>query len=147
MYLSGCDQHRYDIFHSPFATYTMPAPSLQKAKISVRFSGHHDFQPSDTVAQALWKLHVLHKAVVKHRAPHDHPDCFAQGYIVGEGTEFFFPAQRRVLMSTRPRRDAIRRALGSRVQAVVFTPELLAGEGKKLAEAIDIMGLFPLPRL
>lgn len=143
------DQHRYDILlMRPFATYTMHSAILAKGgkELGSTFHGHHDFQLSDNVAT---KTHFgnytfYSKAVV--RTPRNYtiiPDCFAQGYIAGEGTEFF---------SSGAEGDKWTGSLGEAIaEGTLGSPEckksLIAwriprGEGKKLAEAIDIMGRF-----
>lgn len=156
---ANADKYSYDILiMRPFATYTMHSAIIAKGgkDLGCVFHGHHDFQLSDNVAT---KTHFgnytfYSKAVVK--TPRNYtivPDCFAQGYISGEGTEFFTPSVNG------------RRAVGAGFESVneqgslseaiiagsLGTPEckqsLIAwriprGHGKKLAEAIDIMGRF-----
>lgn len=146
---ADADQHRYDILlMRPFATYTMHSAILAKGgkELGSTFHGHHDFQLSDNVAT---KTHFgnytfYSKAVV--RTPRNYtiiPDCFAQGYIAGEGTEFF---------SSGANDDKWTGSLGEAIaEGTLGSPDckksLIAwriprGEGKKLAEAIDIMGRF-----
>lgn len=157
---ADADVHQYDIvLFRPFATYTMHSAILAKGgkDLGCVFHGHHDFQLSDNVAT---KTHFgnytfYSKPVVK--TPRNYtiiPDCFAQGYISGEGTEFFRPG----VIGQRQVGNAAVNAyqMGDLEEAIsagtLGSPEckksLIAwrvprGEGKKLKEAIDIMGRFP----
>ena len=109
------------------------------------YHGHHDFQLSDNVAV---KTHFgnytfYSKAVVKR--PRNYtiiPDCFAQGYISGEGHTFFMP----------PAAGTDAGDLGQAIQEGTLgssdcRKSLIAwkiprGDGEKLADAIDITGRF-----
>jgi hypothetical protein len=153
---ANADKHNYDILvMRPFATYTMHSAIIAKGgkDLGCVFHGHHDFQLSDNVAT---KTHFgnytfYSKAVVK--TPRNYtivPDCFAQGYISGEGAEFFIPS-----VNGQDAAGDIVNEGGDLANAILDgslgTPEckksLIAwrvprGHGKKLAEAIDIMGRF-----
>lgn len=152
---ADADVHKYDIIlFRPFATYTMHSAILAKGgkDLGSVFHGHHDFQLSDNVAT---KTHFgnytfYSKPVVK--TPRNYtiiPDCFAQGYIAGEGHEFFRPG-----LSTGGNpagyqdgdlEEAITSgSLGSpECKRSLIAWRVPRGEGKKLREAIDIMGRFP----
>lgn len=150
---ADADKHKYDIIlFRPFATYTMHSAILAKGgrDLGSVFHGHHDFQLSDNVAT---KTHFgnytfYSKPVVK--TPRNYtiiPDCFAQGYIAGEGHEFFRPG-----VSTGgdnyqdgDLEEAITSgSLGSpECKRSLIAWRVPRGEGKRLREAIDIMGRFP----
>ena len=150
---ADADVHKYDIvLFRPFATYTMHSAILAKGgkDLGCVYHGHHDFQLSDNVAT---KTHFgnytfYSKPVVK--TPRNYtiiPDCFAQGYISGEGTEFFRPGV--VTGANNFQVGDLEEAISA---GTLGSPEckksLIAwrvprGEGKKLKEAIDIMGRFP----
>lgn len=150
---ADADVHKYDIIlFRPFATYTMHSAILAKGgrDLGSVFHGHHDFQLSDNVAT---KTHFgnytfYSKPVVK--TPRNYtiiPDCFAQGYIAGEGHEFFRPG-----LSTGANdyqdgdlEEAITSgSLGSpECKRSLIAWRVPRGEGKRLREAIDIMGRFP----
>jgi hypothetical protein len=145
---ADADKHHYDILLlRPFQTYTMHSAILAKggSDLGAVYHGHHDFQLSDNVAV---KTHFgnytfYSKAVVKR--PRNYtiiPDCFAQGYISGEGHSFFLPPA--------DREDA--GDLGKAIQEGTLgssdcRQSLIAwkvprGDGEKLADAIDITGRF-----
>jgi len=152
---ADADVHKYDIIlFRPFATYTMHSAILAKGgrDLGSVFHGHHDFQLSDNVAT---KTHFgnytfYSKPVVK--TPRNYtiiPDCFAQGYIAGEGHEFFRPGLSTGAGANDYRDGDLEEAITS---GSLGSPEckrsLIAwrvprGEGKRLREAIDIMGRFP----
>ena len=152
---ADADKHKYDIIlFRPFATYTMHSAILAKGgrDLGSVFHGHHDFQLSDNVAT---KTHFgnytfYSKPVVK--TPRNYtiiPDCFAQGYIAGEGHEFFRPGLSTGNNANDYQNGDLEEAITS---GTLGSPEckrsLIAwrvprGEGKKLREAIDIMGRFP----
>ena len=131
----------------PFQCYTMHSAILAKggSDLGNTYHGHHDFQLSDNVAV---KTHFgnytfYSKAVVKR--PRNYtiiPDCFAQGYISGEGHTFFQPAGE----------DGEPGDLGKAIQEGTLgssdcRQSLIAwkvprGDGEKLADAIDITGRF-----
>jgi hypothetical protein len=142
------DKQHYDILLlRPFQTYTMHSAILAKggSDLGSTYHGHHDFQLSDNVAV---KTHFgnytfYSKAVVKR--PRNYtiiPDCFAQGYISGEGHSFFQPAGI----------DGEPGDLGKAIQEGTLgssdcRQSLIAwkvprGDGEKLADAIDITGRF-----
>lgn len=145
---ADADKHHYDIvLMRPFQTYTMHSAILAKggSDLGNTYHGHHDFQLSDNVAV---KTHFgnytfYSKAVVKR--PRNYtiiPDCFAQGYIGGEGHTFFQPAGE----------DGEPGDLGKAIQEGTLgssdcRQSLIAwkvprGDGDKLADAIDITGRF-----
>ena len=145
---ADADKHHYDILLlRPFQTYTMHSAILAKggSDLGNVYHGHHDFQLSDNVAV---KTHFgnytfYSKAVVKR--PRNYtiiPDCFAQGYISGEGHTFFQP----------PREGGDAGDLGKAIQEGTLgssdcRQSLIAwkiprGDGEKLADAIDITGRF-----
>ena len=145
---ADADKHHYDILLlRPFQTYTMHSAILAKggSDLGNTYHGHHDFQLSDNVAV---KTHFgnytfYSKAVVKR--PRNYtiiPDCFAQGYISGEGHTFFQPAGE----------DGEPGDLGKAIQEGTLgssdcRQSLIAwkvprGDGEKLADAIDITGRF-----
>jgi hypothetical protein len=145
---ADADKHHYDILLlRPFQTYTMHSAILAKggSDLGAVYHGHHDFQLSDNVAV---KTHFgnytfYSKAVVKR--PRNYtiiPDCFAQGYISGEGHSFFQPAGG----------DGEPGDLGKAIQEGTLgsadcRQSLIAwkvprGDGEKLADAIDVTGRF-----
>ena len=145
---ADADKHHYDILLlRPFQTYTMHSALLAKggSDLGAVYHGHHDFQLSDNVAV---KTHFgnytfYSKAVVKR--PRNYtiiPDCFAQGYISGEGHSFFQP----------PADDEDAGDLGKAIQEGTLgsadcRQSLIAwkvprGDGEKLADAIDVTGRF-----
>jgi hypothetical protein len=152
---ADADVHKYDIIlFRPFATYTMHSAILAKGgrDLGSVFHGHHDFQLSDNVAT---KTHFgnytfYSKPVIK--TPRNYtiiPDCFAQGYIAGEGHEFFRPGLSTGNNAADYQDGDLEEAITS---GSLGSPEckrsLIAwrvprGEGKRLREAIDIMGRFP----
>ena len=98
--MADAEHHNYDILiMRPFQTYTMHSAIMAKggSELGNTYHGKHDFQLSDSVAT---KTHFgnytfYSKAVVKR--PRNYtiiPDCFAQGYISGEGHTFFKPPSR-----------------------------------------------------
>ena len=109
------------------------------------YHGHHDFQLSDNVAV---KTHFgnytfYSKAVVKR--PRNYtiiPDCFAQGYIRGEGHDFFMPPADR--NDAGDLGQAIQEgSLGSSdCRKSLIAWKIPRGDGEKLADAIDITGRF-----
>lgn len=142
------DKHHYDILLlRPFQTYTMHSAIMAKggSDLGNVYHGHHDFQLSDNVAV---KTHFgnytfYSKPVVKR--PRNYtiiPDCFAQGYISGEGHTFFMPPA--------DGRDA--GDLGKAIQEgslgssdcrqSLIAWKIPRGDGEKLADAIDITGRF-----
>lgn len=148
LHSADADKHHYDILLlRPFQTYTMHSAILAKggSDLGNTYHGHHDFQLSDNVAV---KTHFgnytfYSKAVVKR--PRNYtiiPDCFAQGYISGEGHTFFQPAGE----------DGEPGDLGKAIQEGTLgssdcRQSLVAwkvprGDGEKLADAIDITGRF-----
>ncbi len=144
---ADADHHNYDILLlRPFQTYTMHSAIMAKggSELGNTYHGHHDFQLSDNVAV---KTHFgnytfYSKAVVKR--PRNYtiiPDCFAQGYISGEGHTFFRP----------PGADgpgdlgrAIQEgSLGSAdCRQSLIAWRIPRGEAENLADAIDITGRF-----
>lgn len=149
---ADADVHKYDIIlFRPFATYTMHSAILAKGgrDLGSVFHGHHDFQLSDNVAT---KTHFgnytfYSKPVVK--TPRNYtiiPDCFAQGYIAGEGHEFFRPGvDTGAGYQDGDLEEAITSgSLGSpECKRSLIAWRVPRGEGKRLREAIDIMGRFP----
>jgi len=159
---ADADKHHYDILlMRPFQTYTMHSALMAKggSDLGNTYHGHHDFQLSDNVAV---KTHFgnytfYSKCVVKR--PRNYtiiPDCFAQGYISGEGHAFFKPPPGARFVDGRV---GERRAysdtpgdLGKAVQEGTLgssdcRQSLIAwkiprGDGEKLEDAIDITGRF-----
>ena len=153
LYLSAhanADQHNYDILlMRPFQTYTMHSAIMAKggSDLGNTYHGHHDFQLSDNVAT---KTHFgnytfYSKAVIKR--PRNYtiiPDCFAQGYISGEGHSFFMPPSREGVTEWGDLGKAIQEgSLGSAdCHHSLIAWRIPRGEGEKLADAIDITGRF-----
>jgi hypothetical protein len=149
-YHASQDHHNYDILLlRPFATYTMHSAIMAKggSDLGSTYHGHHDFQLSDNVAT---KTHFgnytfYSKPVVKR--PRNYtiiPDCFAQGYISGEGHSFFMPPSRDDPHEMGDLGRAISEgSLGSAdCHHSLIAWRIPAGEGEKLADAIDITGRF-----
>ena len=145
---AGKDRNNYDILLlRPFQTYTMHSAILAKggADLGAVYHGHHDFQLSDNVAV---KTHFgnytfYSKAVVKR--PRNYtiiPDCFAQGYISGEGHTFFQPPG--IGDDAGDLGKAIQEGtLGSSdCRQSLIAWKIPRGDGEKLADAIDITGRF-----
>lgn len=144
------DEHNYDILLlRPFQTYTMHSAIMAKggSDLGSTYHGHHDFQLSDNVAT---KTHFgnytfYSKPVVKR--PRNYtiiPDCFAQGYISGEGHNFFMPPSREGNDQYGDLGRAINEgSLGSAdCHHSLIAWRIPRGEGEKLADAIDITGRF-----
>lgn len=144
------DHHNYDILLlRPFQTYTMHSAIMAKggSDLGSTYHGHHDFQLSDNVAT---KTHFgnytfYSKPVVKR--PRNYtiiPDCFAQGYISGEGHSFFMPPSKDDPHEMGDLGRAISEGcLGSPdCHHSLIAWRIPAGEGEKLADAIDITGRF-----
>lgn len=144
------DHHNYDILLlRPFQTYTMHSAIMAKggSDLGSTYHGHHDFQLSDNVAT---KTHFgnytfYSKPVVKR--PRNYtiiPDCFAQGYISGEGHSFFMPPFKDDPHVMGDLGRAISEgSLGSAdCHHSLIAWRIPAGEGEKLADAIDITGRF-----
>lgn len=145
---AGEDKHNYDILLlRPFQTYTMHSALMAKggSDLGNTYHGHHDFQLSDNVAV---KTHFgnytfYSKAVVKR--PRNYtiiPDCFAQGYISGEGHTFFLPPD--VGDDSGDLGKAIQEGtLGSSdCRQSLIAWKIPRGDGEKLEDAIDITGRF-----
>lgn len=78
----------------PFQTYHMSSAILAAggSELGETFHGHHDFQLSDDIIRKVHVGHYTHysKSVVKQPKRYTiAEDVFAQGYISGEGVEFF----------------------------------------------------------
>lgn len=78
----------------PFQTYHMSSAILAAggSELGETFHGHHDFQLSDDIIRKVHVGHYTHysKSVVKQPKRYAiAEDVFAQGYISGEGVEFF----------------------------------------------------------
>jgi hypothetical protein len=144
------DHHNYDILLlRPFQTYTMHSAIMAKggSDLGSTYHGHHDFQLSDNVAT---KTHFgnytfYSKPVVKR--PRNYtiiPDCFAQGYISGEGHNFFMPPAKDGMDDLGDLGRAISEgSLGSAdCHHSLIAWRIPRGEGEKLADAIDITGRF-----
>ena len=147
---ADADHHNYDILLlRPFQTYTMHSAIMAKggSDLGSTYHGHHDFQLSDNVAT---KTHFgnytfYSKPVVKR--PRNYtiiPDCFAQGYISGEGHNFFMPPSRDGDYEMGDLGRAISEgSLGSAdCHHSLIAWRIPRGEGEKLADAIDITGRF-----
>ena len=145
LHSADADKHHYDILLlRPFQTYTMHSAIMAKggSDLGNTYHGHHDFQLSDNVAV---KTHFgnytfYSKAVVKR--PRNYtiiPDCFAQGYISGEGHTFFQPGELQGDLE-----KAIQEGtLGSSdCRQSLIAWKIPRGDGEKLEDAIDITGRF-----
>jgi hypothetical protein len=78
----------------PFQTYRMSSAILAAGgrELGETFHGHHDFQLSDDIIRKVHVGHYTHysKSVVKRPKRYAiAEDIFAQGYVSGEGVEFF----------------------------------------------------------
>lgn len=78
----------------PFQTYHMSSAILAAggSELGETFHGHHDFQLSDDIIRKVHVGHYTHysKSVVKQPKRYAiAEDVFAQGYISGEGVDFF----------------------------------------------------------
>ena len=146
--MADADHHNYDILvMRPFQTYTMHSAIMAKggSELGAVYHGHHDFQLSDNVAV---KTHFgnytfYSKAVVKR--PRNYtiiPDCFAQGYISGEGHTFFKPPS--VGDDAGDLGRAIQEgSLGSSdCRHSLIAWKIPRGEAENLDDAIDITGRF-----
>jgi len=150
--MADAEHHNYDILiMRPFQTYTMHSAIMAKggSELGNTYHGKHDFQLSDSVAT---KTHFgnytfYSKPVVKR--PRNYtiiPDCFAQGYISGEGHAFFQPPSRNL------DGDAGLGDLGRAIQEgslgssdchhSLIAWKIPRGDGEKLADAIDMTGRF-----
>jgi hypothetical protein len=149
------DKHRHDILlFRPFQCYTMHSAIMAKggSDLGAVYHGHHDFQLSDNVAV---KTHFgnytfYSKAVLKQ--PRNYtiiPDCFAQGYISGEGHDFFEPNYEDADggVADHSLQAAIQDGtLGSsECRRSLIAWRIPKGEGEKLADALDITGRFAAP--
>jgi hypothetical protein len=154
------DKHRYDILLlRPFQTYTMHSAILAKggSDLGNTYHGHHDFQLSDNVAV---KTHFgnytfYSKCVVKR--PRNYtiiPDCFAQGYVSGEGHAFFKPPKgasggvRGIPLTYSNDPGDLGKAIqegslgSSDCRQSLIAWRIPRGDGEKLEDAIDITGRF-----
>ena len=142
------DKHKHDIIlFRPFATYTMHSAIMAQGgkDLGCVYHGHHDFQLSDNVAV---KTHFgnytfYSKPVVKR--PRNYtiiPDCFAQGYISGEGHTFFEPAW--VNGEEKSLQRAIQEGIlgSSECRQSLIAWRVPRGKGEDLADAIDLTGRF-----
>lgn len=82
------------ILFRPFQTYRMSSAVLAASgeDLGSTFHGHHDFQLSDDVIRKVHLGHYTHysKSVVKQpKRKSIAENVFAQGYVSGEGVEFF----------------------------------------------------------
>lgn len=82
------------IIFRPFQTYRMSSAVLAAGgeDLGSTFHGHHDFQLSDDIIRKVHVGHYTHysKSVVKQPKRFSiADDVFAQGYVSGEGIEFF----------------------------------------------------------
>ena len=149
------DKHRHDILlFRPFQTYTMHSAIMAQggSDLGNVMHGHHDFQLSDNVAT---KTHFgnytfYSKAIIKQ--PRNYtiiPDCFAQGYISGEGHTFFEPNYENGAgdVADHSLQAAIQEGtLGSsECRRSLIAWRIPKGEGEKLADALDITGRFAAP--
>jgi hypothetical protein len=78
----------------PFQSYRMSSAVLAAGgeDLGSTFHGHHDFQLSDDIIRKVHLGHYTHysKSVIKQPKRFSvAEDCFAQGYVSGEGVEFF----------------------------------------------------------
>ena len=88
------------IIFRPFQTYRMSSAILAAGgrELGETFHGHHDFQLSDDIIRKVHVGHYTHysKSVVKQPKRYAiAEDVFAQGYVSGEGVEFFSEASLR----------------------------------------------------
>lgn len=151
LFTAVTDQHKHDILlFRPFQTYTMHSAIMAQGgkDLGAVYHGHHDFQLSDNVAT---KTHFgnytfYSKAII--RQPRNYtiiPDCFAQGYISGEGHAFFEPDHAKEGESTeKSLRSAIQEGtLGSHeCRQSLIAWRIPRGSGEDLADAIDLTGRF-----
>lgn len=82
------------ILFRPFQTYRMSSAVLAASgeDLGSTFHGHHDFQLSDDIIRKVHLGHYTHysKSVVKQpKRKSIAENVFAQGYVCGEGVEFF----------------------------------------------------------
>jgi len=82
------------ILFRPFQTYRMSSAVLAASgeELGSTFHGHHDFQLSDDIIRKVHLGHYTHysKSVVKQpKRKSIAENVFAQGYVCGEGVEFF----------------------------------------------------------
>lgn len=82
------------ILFRPFQTYRMSSAVLAASgeDLGSTFHGHHDFQLSDDIIRKVHLGHYTHysKSVVKQpKRKSIAENVFAQGYVSGEGVEFF----------------------------------------------------------
>ena len=142
---ADADKHHYDILLlRPFQTYTMHSAIMAKggSDLGAVYHGHHDFQLSDNVAV---KTHFgnytfYSKPVIKR--PRNYtiiPDCFAQGYISGEGHTFFQPGEGQDNLATAIQEGTLG---SSDCRQSLIAWKVPRGDGEKLADAIDITGRF-----
>jgi len=93
-FIHHSDQKRDIVIFRPFQTYRMSSAILAAggADLGETFHGHHDFQLSDDIIRKVHVGHYTHysKSVVKNPKRFAiAEDVFSQGYVSGEGIEFF----------------------------------------------------------
>lgn len=121
----------------PFQTYRMSSAILAAGgrDLGETFHGHHDFQLSDDIIRKVHVGHYTHysKSVVKQPKRYAiAEDVFAQGYVSGEGIDFFTE-------------DSLREAFRSgEIGSPDCKPSLVAWVVEKGCEAtvLDMMGEF-----
>jgi len=121
----------------PFQTYRMSSAILAAGgkDLGETFHGHHDFQLSDDIIRKVHVGHYTHysKSVVKQPKRYAiAEDVFAQGYVSGEGIDFFTE-------------DSLREAFRSgEIGTPDCKPSLVAWVVDKGCEAtvLDMMGEF-----
>lgn len=121
----------------PFQTYRMSSAILAAGgkDLGETFHGHHDFQLSDDIIRKVHVGHYTHysKSVVKQPKRYAiAEDVFAQGYVSGEGIDFFTE-------------DSLREAFRSgEIGSPDCKPSLVAWVVDKGCEAtvLDMMGEF-----
>jgi hypothetical protein len=120
----------------PFQTYRMSSAILAAGgkDLGETFHGHHDFQLSDDIIRKVHVGHYTHysKSVVKQPKRYAiAEDVFAQGYVSGEGIEFFTE-------------DSLREAFRGEIGTPDCKPSLISWVIEKGCEAtvLDMMGEF-----
>jgi len=93
-HIRHAEQQRDILIFRPYQTYRMSSAILAAggAELGETFHGHHDFQLSDDIIRKVHVGHYTHysKSVVKNPKRFSiAEDIFAQGYVSGEGIEFF----------------------------------------------------------
>lgn len=93
-YIHHSEQKRDIVIFRPYQTYRMSSAILAAggSELGETFHGHHDFQLSDDIIRKVHVGHYTHysKSVVKNPKRFAiAEDVYSQGYVSGEGVEFF----------------------------------------------------------